>query len=137
MRFGSIAALLTGALLVVPVLNSQTPGKPDPSPSELSKFPLFPPKDVSLRDNAGHVEIFWKPSPLERVVEYRVYRKTDSGFVPVGTAKKPPFIDTSPPSSGKVKYTVTAIYEFNHESSYAKAAVLDMREPVHREKEDK
>lgn len=137
MRTWVLLGLVTAALLMPGFVNSQTPGKPDPSPSEMSKFPPFPPKDVRLRDNEGRVEVFWKPSPLERVIEYRVYRRSKSEYVALGTVKKPPFVDSSPPSSGEVKYTVTAIDEFSHESSYAKPAVLDMAQTTHGANEKK
>src|SRR5258708_3289438 len=125
MRLLSCITVIGILIFAVAAVYAQTPGKPDASPSEMSKFPPFPPKEVSVHDNAGRIEVYWKPSPLERVVGYRVYRRSDSGYVSLGAVKKPPFVDPSPPYAGKVSYTVTAIDEFNHESSYAKPAALE------------
>lgn len=66
----------------------------------------------------------WKRSRLERVLGYRIYRKTnDTDYIAIGTATAPPFLDKDAPA-GAVSYAVSALASGNSESKLSKPTLI-------------
>ena len=87
----------TLAMLAIPVPASCQSAKPastgELTPSEMDRVTIPPPKDVRVKQEGESMAVAWKPSPLKRVVEYKVFRFDNDGkkFVEVGRTKSSNF----------------------------------------------
>jgi hypothetical protein len=66
------------------------------------------PTEVAIEEKDGVVTIRWRPSVLETIVGYRVYRQVDGKFEKIGDPEKPPFLDRNPPH-GAACYALTSV----------------------------
>jgi hypothetical protein len=75
-----------------------------------NKVSIPPVAHVQAAGLSGGVKVWWKNFALDRVVAYKVFRKSSDGQqVEIATVDKNIFIDT-PPGKGTYSYFVTGVY---------------------------
>jgi hypothetical protein len=78
--------------------------------SAANRIALPPIAHVRVDRSAGTVKVWWKSTPLDRVVAYRVIRRSENGEqVELATVEKNNYVDV-PPGKGAFSYFVTGLY---------------------------
>src|ERR1035441_1748882 len=95
------------ALLAPPALFC---GQREATAEDAAKIPPIPPHGLVVTlSPKGEVTLAWKPSKLESVVAYKVYRKESDGeFKLLKEVKASSFVDKNAPE-GAVEYGVSAV----------------------------
>lgn len=117
----AVASLVVAALACCEAAAPQTKGTPDVSPKRANAVPPLPPTEVVVKKTGGASVVSWRPSPLQIVSGYKIYRKSGSSdFKEIGIVKAPPFVDNE--SSDAASYAVKAMTVYKTESRLSKPA---------------
>ncbi len=118
----AIALVLAVALLAcggAAVPTAQERGTPDITPEEANRIPPPAPTNLAVTRSEGANVISWRPSGLQIVSAYKIYKKTGtSDFKEIAKVKAPPFVDDA--GSPKATYAVRALTVYNTESRLSK-----------------
>jgi fibronectin type 3 domain-containing protein len=119
MRRMRLTVILLGLLASAPFCLAQR----EATASVAAAIPPLPPPNLRITlSPRGEAVLFWKPSSLESVVAYKVYRKQGGGaFKFLQEVHTPTFIDKHVPT-GDVEYAVTAVDIRSGESKLSKPA---------------
>jgi hypothetical protein len=92
------------------------------------KIGLPTPENIKVKVANGKAVVSWERSPIQRIVGYQVFRKTNEGrFVPIKVVPAPPFVDNSV-LPDTTEYAVEAIdYRGNRSDMSAPGKVAQER----------
>ena len=119
MRSMRHAVMLLGLFAPLPLLCGQR----EATAEDVAKIPPLPPPGLMVTLSAkGEAALAWRPSKLESVVAYKVYRKEGDGeFKLLKEVRTPSFVDKKVPHSD-VEYAVTSVDSRSGESKLSKPA---------------